>query len=153
MDDNKNIQQTVGEMTELICNHYGYRVPIVILNGRLSNVWGRCFRNENKIELSTGFCLANSDDIVFGLIKHEVAHFKFLGHGQDFTDECARMGISQHTRFDYPEAKETGKYTYMCTNCGKFFGFGCRPKNDYSCSDCSPNGRYCESCKLVDVTI
>lgn len=152
MDDNSIIQQTVNEMAELICNHYGYDLPVVVFNNRLTHVWGRCFRTKGKIELSTKFCLANDDDVVYGLLKHEIIHLKVGGHGQDFADECAKMGIACHTRFDHPEAIQTGKYTYMCIKCGRLVGFQRKLKRTHSCATCSP-GVYDESCKLVDVTV
>lgn len=138
----------VLKMVPTICEEYGYDEPQVITSSTMTKALGRCWANKKLIKLNEQFIERNDIEVVTDLLKHEIAHLKFKGHGADFMKECKRMGIKHHTHLEHPDADfVVGIYTYECPVCRKQYGTSKKYKNKKSCGECSP-GRYDEQFKL-----
>lgn len=74
----------------------------------MGNAYGRCFRIARKIfihnrykELQDESWLKEFRDTV----RHEVAHLRTTGHGQDFMEVLAKLGGSRYVSATFPKRK------------------------------------------------
>jgi len=78
-------------LAKKIAEQYGYTLPKITFNKRLKFTTGKCYKFLNWIELNLDFCLNNNEEIISGLIKHELAHMKYFDHGDQWKKEVIRM--------------------------------------------------------------
>ena len=141
----------VLQQVPVLCEQYDYDEPQVIISSTMTNVIGRCFINKKLIKLNERFVDNNTIEVVVSLLKHEIAHLKFRGHGNDFIEECHRMGIKHYTYLEHPDANLiTGMYIYECPCCKRTSDTNKLYKYDKSCGACSL-GKYNEDYKLVRI--
>lgn len=90
----------IKENIKQICEKYGYDTPEIVIDDNL-HAYGKCNPQTKIITLKESFCDRNSDKVVTDLLKHEIVHLRYPRHNYIFEEECRRMGISKHTRFDH----------------------------------------------------
>lgn len=89
---------TASEYVELIVgimDRYGYapRTISVRISPTLKSSIAYVTASKGKFTLSGPWFSCNGSDFAMHVLKHEVAHLKYHGHGADFKRECLRMGI------------------------------------------------------------
>lgn len=139
-----------------LCAEYDIPAPgIIRYNGRLSATLGRCLitdsddNHQSIIELNTKFCQINRNEIVIGVLKHELAHLVYFNHGPEFSALCNKMGIQTHTDESFDDVKyPRAKYTYQCPICKTKFHRTQRFKKSVACGECGQK-KYIEKNKLV----
>ena len=146
------LEDDLNEFAAEIAKNYDLPVPKVLLTSKFKRVWGKCNANDLVIRMNRFFCENNEFEVVYDLLKHEMAHLRASGHGDAFKGVCADMGILHRTYLQHPDCvTEKGTYTYMCPECGRFYRPFRAYKHSKSCGDCS-NGVYNPKFKLIDVT-
>jgi len=84
-----------------ICYQYGVKLkePMIELVD-ITSYWGKWLAKAGTISLSRSLLLDHSWDVVINVLKHEMAHQLVSekpggkpGHGADFKEACARLGI------------------------------------------------------------
>ena len=144
------------EITREICEEYNIPLPgIIRYNARLSATLGRCLIprdgiNPPIIELNKGFCEINRDEIIIGVLKHELAHLVHFNHGPEFAGLCKKMGIKVHTDESFSDIKyQRPNYTYQCPMCKIIFHRTQKFKSTVSCAECNEKKKYNKKYELV----
>lgn len=83
------------ELAKLIMTKYGYpfHEVMVILDKQPKHSIAYICPWVLTIHLSPAWFKCNGADFAVHILKHEIAHIKYSGHGPAFKAECLRMGI------------------------------------------------------------
>ena len=126
-------------ITDTLCGEYNYPKATIKVSKRMKVMWGKCYTIRRSIILSEEFIKLNPKSIVRNLIKHEICHLKFRGHGEEFTNACAEMGIENHTIKQHPKCnRPKRKWELFCPKCGYTYHFYNKSNRDYGCPICKP---------------
>lgn len=137
------------DMAIEICDEYGMPRPSEVrYNSRTSKTFGICWPHGGVIELSYKFCIMNRNEVVIALLKHECAHMRYGGHGDDFAALCHEMGITVHVQDMFDDVNVPAKYISQCPICKSKFHQFKGPYKPGSCSYCDPDG-YNEEFDLI----
>ena len=95
--EDRKIEELLTEKAKYICRdwHYNFN-PLVVLNPRFKKTLGICTPEIEIIELNKEFVKLNPTNIVLEILKHELVHLKYWGHGKNFRRECERLGLKIH---------------------------------------------------------
>ncbi|WP_409021559.1 SprT family protein [Dellaglioa sp. P0083] len=98
----------------------------VTFNKRLRTTGGRYRLNDHNIEINPKMLTEHDEDILIGVIKHELCHYHlhiakkgYQHRDRDFKQLLAIVGGSRFAPLSPKKAKKKRVIHYQCSNCGQ----------------------------------
>jgi len=136
----------VWQIAKEICEQYDYLLPNkIILDKRYKYCMAYTHCSKRIIRMNSYLVKNNNADIIRAILIHEIVHFKYCDHGEEFIQEVRRMGSHEKVETLFPLINLPFKYIYRCPVCGRN-GYG-DTERETSCGECSTE--YDEKYKLV----
>jgi len=136
----------VWKIAREICQRYEYPLPTeIILDKRYKYCMAKTHCSKRIIRINSYLVLHNPEEIIRAVLAHEIVHFKYCDHEEEFIKEVRHMGSHEKVETLFPLINLPFKYIYRCPVCGRN-GYG-DTERETSCGECS--SEYDEKYKLV----